>query len=316
MAFGFGREVTALAPEAGGWRVEAGGEAFHAACVVNAAGVYADAVHRMASAAPMHITPRKGDYMLLDKAAGGHVRHTLFQLPGPYGKGVLVTPTVHGNLLIGPTATDVDDRDCAATTAGELDDVRRRSAMSAKGIPYNQVITSFCGLRAHEDGHDFILGEAPDAPGFFEAAGIESPGLSSAPAIGEYLAQQIAGKLGAAEQADFIATRRGIPRAASLPEDERRALIAENPLYGRIVCRCEQISEGEIVDAIRRPVGARSLDGVKRRVRAGMGRCQAGFCTPRVMQILARELGIPVTAVRKNGPGSELTVGEMGVDEA
>ena len=314
--FLFDREVTALSPADGGWRVTAGGEDFRAACVVNAAGVYADAVHNMAGAAPMRITPRKGDYMLLDKSAGGHVRHTIFQLPGPYGKGVLVTPTVHGNLLIGPTAVDVDDKAGAPTTAEELADVRRRSAMSVRDIPYNQVITSFSGLRAHEAGHDFILGEVSGAPGFFDAAAIESPGLSSAPAIGEHLAGLVAAKLGASKKADFIATRRGIPRAAALPAEERRALIERDPLYVRFVCRCEQVSEGEIVAAIRRPVGARSMDGVKRRVRAGMGRCQAGFCTPRVMEILARELGIPVTQVRKNAPGSELVAGVMGEDEA
>ena len=314
--FLFDHRVTALAPADGGWRVTAGGEDFRCACVVNAAGVFADVIHNMVSAAQIHIAPRKGDYMLLDKSAGSHVSHTLFQLPGPYGKGVLVTPTVHGNLLVGPTATDIDDKDGAATTAAELADVQRRSAMSAKDIPFNQVITSFSGLRAHEAGHDFILGEAPGAPGFFDAAGIESPGLSSAPAIGEYLAGLVAARLEASEKETFVSTRRGIPRAAALPEAERQALIAENPLYGRIVCRCEQISEGEIVDAIRRPVGARSMDGVKRRVRAGMGRCQAGFCTPRVMEILSRELGIPVTDVRKNGPGSELVVGVMGEDEA
>ena len=314
--FRFDREVTGLSREDGGWRVTVGGEDYFAACVVNAAGVYADAIHNLTGAKPIGITPRKGDYVLLDKTAGGHVRHTIFQLPGPYGKGVLVTPTVHGNLLIGPTATDIDDKEGTATTAAELADVQRKSAMSVKGIPYNQAITSFSGLRAHEAGHDFILGEVPDAPGFFDAAGIESPGLSSAPAIGEYLAGLVAARLGAAEKADFIPTRRGIPHVAALPAEERQALIARNPLYGRIVCRCEQVSEGEIVDAIRRPVGARSMDGVKRRVRAGMGRCQAGFCTPRVMEILARELGIPVTAVRKNGPGSELAVGVMGEDES
>ena len=314
--FRFDREVTGLAREDGGWRVTAGGEDFFARCVVNAAGVYADAIHNLTGAKPLTIAPRKGDYVLLDKTAGGHVRHTIFQLPGPYGKGVLVTPTVHGNLLIGPTATDIDDKEGVATTAAELADVQRKSAMSVKDIPYNQAITSFSGLRAHEAGHDFILGEVSGAPGFFDAAGIESPGLSSAPAIGEYLAGLVAARLGAAEKADFIPTRRGIPHVAALPAEERQALIAQNPLYGRIVCRCEQVSEGEIVDAIRRPVGARSMDGVKRRVRAGMGRCQAGFCTPRVMEILARELGIPVTAVRKNGPGSELVVGVMGEDEA
>ena len=151
-----------------------------------------------------------------------------------------------------------------------------------------------------------MLGEPADCPGFFDAAGIESPGLTSAPAIGEYLAEQIAGKLGFAEKADFIATRKGFTEVAKLPAAERAKLIAEHPEYGRIVCRCENISEGEIIDAIRRTPGARSLDGVKRRVRQGMGRCQAGFCTPKTMEILSRELGIPMTEITKNRPGSEM----------
>ena len=312
--FHFNRRVSAIAPIEGGYRVEAAGHSFTCACVVNAAGVYADAVHRMVSHTPMRITPRRGEYMLLDKDAGGHVSATIFQLPGKYGKGVLVTPTVHGNLLIGPTATDIADKDGTDTTAEALADVATRSAMSVKNLPYNKVITAFSGLRAREDGDDFILGEAPDAPGFFNAAGIESPGLSSAPAIGEYLAERVAGYLNAEINPSFNPRRSGIPHIASLPLAERRARIAENPLYGRIVCRCEQISEGEIVDAIRRPLGAVSMDGVKRRVRAGMGRCQAGFCTPRVMEILARERGIFIEAVCKNVEGSELILGPMEVE--
>lgn len=313
VAFHFNSPVEAVEALPEGWRVHTPGGTFDAACVVNAAGVYADRVHAMASAVPMAIRPRRGSYCLLDKTAGQHVSATIFQLPGPTGKGVLVTPTVHGNLLVGPTAVDTDDRASTATTAEELAQVKSRSAMSAKGIPWNAVITSFCGLRAREAGDDFILGEAADAPGFFDAAGIESPGLSSAPAIGEHMAALVAGRLRAEVRSDFKPTRKGIARIAALPAEARRARIAENPLYGRIVCRCEQISEGEIVDAIRRPLGATSMDGVKRRVRAGMGRCQAGFCTPRVMEILARETGVPVSAIRKNVAGSELVPGPMEV---
>lgn len=285
-------------------------------CVVNAAGVHADEINNMVSARKLRILPRKGDYCLLDREAGDHVNSTIFQLPGKQGKGVLVTPTVHGNLLLGPTATDVFDRDCAATTRQDLEEVILKSGMSVKDIPRGKIITSFSGLRAREAGGDFILGEADDAPLFFNAAGIESPGLSSAPAIGATIAAQVAGRLDAGLKDDFRPERRGIVHLAELDAEQRRELIARNPLYGRIVCRCEQISEGEIVDAIRRPVGAVSLDGIKRRVRAGMGRCQAGFCTPRVMEILARELDIPMTAVCKNAPGSELLCGEMKGEDA
>lgn len=287
-----------------------------ARCVVNAAGVYADEINNMVSARKLSITPRKGDYCLLDRTAGGHVAATIFQLPGKNGKGVLVTPTVHGNLLIGPSATDIEDKNCTATAKGDLDNVIRLSAVSVKGIPYNKTITSFSGLRAHEAGGDFVLGEAEDAPCFFNAAGIESPGLSSAPAIGVYIAAQIAEKLHAQIKTNFRPTRQAILRLSEMDDETRTRIIRENPLYGKIVCRCEQISEGEIIDAIRRPVGAVSMDGVKRRVRAGMGRCQGGFCTPRVMEIIARELKLPLASVCKNAAGSELLTGMMKEEEA
>lgn len=278
--------------------------------VVNAAGVYADDIHNMVSQRKLHITARKGDYCLLDKEAGGLVSHTIFQLPTKMGKGVLVTPTVHGNLLTGPTAVDVEDRERTATTAEELESLQQRAALSVKSIPFRQVITSFSGLRAHEGGDDFVIGEAEDAPGFFDAAGIESPGLSSAPAIGRFLAAEIARKAGAGEKADWKRTRKGIVRPEHMSREERAELIRNNPAYGSIVCRCENVSEGEIIDAIRRPVGATTLDGVKRRVRQGMGRCQAGFCTPRTMEILARELGMEMEDICKNAPGSNILTGQ------
>ena len=179
-----------------------------------------------------------------------------------------------------------------------------------KDIPFRQVITSFCGLRAHEDGDDFIIGEAEDAPGFFDAAGIESPGLSSAPAIGVYLAELVAEKLQAPRKETWNGKRKGFIRPEKMSREERAALIKEHPEYGTIICRCEGVSEGEILDAIRRSPGAVSLDGIKRRVRQGMGRCQAGFCTPRTMEILARELGVTMEEICKNAPGSNMLTGE------
>ena len=313
--FFFNTTVESIACGENGFEITANGERIHSRCVVNAAGVYADLFHNMVSADKIEITPRKGDYCLLDKEYGNHVAHTIFHLPGAKGKGILVTPTVHGNLLIGPTATLVQDREATATTAEDLTAVIEKSGRSIKNIPYNQVITSFSGLRARCTRDEFILGEAKDCEGFFDAAGIESPGLSSAPAIGEYIASMVAEKAHAKKKGNFISTRKGIPHLADMNDADRAALIQENPLYGRIVCRCEQISEGEIVDAIRRPLGAKSLDGVKRRVRAGMGRCQAGFCTPRTMEILARELGVDITAICKNNPGSELLTGRMEGEE-
>ena len=188
--------------------------------------------------------------------------------------------------------------------------MKEKSRRSVTELPFGQVITAFSGLRAHETGSEFVLGEAEDAPGFFDAAGIESPGLTSAPAIGLYLAELVAEKGRLIRKKTYIAERRGIRRVSALSEEERDRLIREYPEYGVIVCRCENISEGEMIEAIRRPLGARSLDGIKRRVRQGMGRCQAGFCMPRAVEILARELGIPEEEICKNRRGSEVIIGE------
>lgn len=277
--------------------------------IINAAGVYADVFHNMVSNEKLHITARKGEYMLLDKTAGPHVSHTIFQLPSNMGKGVLVTPTVHGNLLVGPTATDIENKEGVNTTAEGLDTLSQKAGLSVKNLPLRQVITSFAGLRAHEDQDDFVIGEAPDAEGFFDAAGIESPGLSSAPAIGVMVAEMVAAKLNLNENPDFIGIRNGILNPNTLSMEERNKLIKEKPAYGNIICRCEMITEGEIIDAIKRPLGARSLDAVKRRTRAGMGRCQSGFCSPRTMEILEREVPMSMFDITKNGGSSKFVVG-------
>ena len=307
--FKFNTEVVDIKKVEDHFEVQTNNGTYEAKYVVNAAGVYADELHNMVSADKMHITPRRGDYCLLDKTAGGHVTKTIFALPGKYGKGILVTPTVHGNLLIGPTAVDIEDKEGINTTSAGLDEVISKAGASVKNIPMRQVITSFAGLRAHEDRHEFIIGEAEDCPGFIDCAGIESPGLSSAPAIGEMVANILKEKMGLKEKENFIATRKGVVNPEELSLEERKQLIKENPAYGNIICRCEMVTEGEIIDAIKRPLGATSLDGVKRRTRAGMGRCQSGFCAPRTMEILARELGVDMSEITKNGKGSEIIVG-------
>lgn len=310
--FRFLEDVTGIMPNDGRFILSVNGEEkYDVKYVVNAAGVYADKINNMVSAKKLSITPRRGEYVLMDREVGGLVDHTIFQLPTKLGKGVLVTPTVHGNLLVGPNADPLEDKEDISVTADGMDEIKSKALLSVPSIPYNKMITSFAGLRAHESGNDFIIGEAEDCDGFFNAAGIESPGLSSAPAIGEYLAKLIAEKAGAQEKSDFIDERKGFIRITKLSPEERNVLIAERPEYGRIVCRCEEVTEGEIEDAIRRPVGARSLDGIKRRVRQGMGRCQAGFCTPKAIEILARELGISEEDVCKNIPGSEMLTGEV-----
>ena len=216
----------------------------------------------------------------------------------------MVTPTVHGNLLIGPTADDIDDKEAVNTTAEGLAKVASTGGLSLKAIPSRSVITSFAGLRAHCDKGDFIIGQS-SVEGFFEAAGIESPGLTAAPAIGLELANQVSNKLGLKAKENFVANRKNIVNMATASNEVKKEMIDKNPLYANVICRCELVTEGEIVDAINRPVGATTLDGVKRRTRAGMGRCQAGFCSPKTVEILARELGVDETTITKHGRGSE-----------
>ena len=272
--------------------------------VINAAGVYADLINNMLSLGKITITPRRGEYVLLDKTERGFVKSTIFQMPTAAGKGVLVTPTAHGNILVGPDSVDIADKECTATDSVGLDYVMRSARKSAPEVNFRKIITSFSGLRAHPEGGDFII-DMP-LPGFFNAAGIESPGLTSSPAIGEMVSEMVSDYLKAKKKSRYIEERKGIVKSALLPPAERARLIDSDSRYGNIICRCEEISEGEIVEAIRR--GATTLDGVKRRVRAGMGRCQGGFCTPRVMEILSRELHVPMESIRKNNRGSEVLV--------
>lgn len=307
--FKFDTEVTGLHPIEGGWAIETNQGTFETKYVVNAAGVYADKLHNMVSAKKIHITPRRGDYCLLDKTAGNLVSKTIFALPGKFGKGILVAPTVHGNLILGPTAIDIEDKEGTNTTREGLDQVIAKCGMNVKNIPMRSVITSFAGLRAHEDGHEFLIGELEDAPGFIDCAGIESPGLTSSPAIGEMVAEILREKLNLEKNEHFVATRKGVLDPDALSKEERIELIRKNPAYGNIICRCEMITEGEILDAIHRPLGAKSLDGVKRRTRAGMGRCQAGFCSPRTMEILARERHVSMFDITKSGGDSKIVVG-------
>ena len=299
--FRLGTEVNSIEKLKGGYRVQTDQGTVETKYLINAAGVYADVFHNMVSEKKIHIIPRRGDYCLLDKTAGGLVSHTIFQLPSEKGKGILVTPTIHGNLMLGPTAIDIENKEATATTAQGLNEVIEKCVKSVKNIPMRQVITSFAGLRAHEDYGDFIIEEVEDARGFIDVAGIESPGLSSAPAIGLYVRDILAGMTELKEKDNFVETRKGIVRFRELSKEEQNRLIKENPSYGQIVCRCEEITEGEILDAIHRPLGARTLDGIKRRTRSGMGRCQAGFCTPKTMEILAKELQLELKDIRKNG---------------
>ena len=274
--------------------------------VINAAGVFCDEIAALIGDNSIHTTPRKGEYMLCDKSIGSLAKHTIFQCPTDMGKGVLVTPTVDGNLLIGPSALDIEDKTDVSTTSSALAGILAAAKKSVPCLTTREVITSFAGLRAHCDRDDFIIEPSEKNDKFINVAGIESPGLSSAPAIAEYVADMLAKAMSAEKKDGFKPDRAEPVRFRHMSNDERKALIEKNPAYGRIICRCETITEGEILDAIHAPAGARDVDGVKRRTRAGMGRCQGGFCGSKVVELLARELGVEINEITKFGGGSKI----------
>lgn len=268
------------------------GKEFKARYVVNAAGVYADEVHNMIAKEKFSIRPRTGEYIVFDKSQGRLFNSTIFPCPSKMGKGILVSPTVHGNLFIGPNAVDIDDKENKSTTQLGLDEIKKAANITTSKINYRESIRNFAGLRAISSTGDFIIEENDDMKGFIDVAGIKSPGLTCAPAIAEDVVMILkeAG-LDLERKTNFIFKRKQV-RFMDLSVDERNELIKEKPQYGNIVCRCESITEGEIVDAINRSFGQISIDGVKRRCRPGMGRCQGGFCSPKVLDIIAREKNI------------------------
>ncbi len=274
--------------------------------VINASGVYSDVVAGMIGDDSFSIINRKGEYYLLDKSFGNTSSHTLFQCPNAMGKGVLVTPTVDGNLLLGPTALDVDDKEDFDTTPEGLDLVVSKATKTIPSLNVRGAITSFAGLRSHPTSGDFIVEFSSKNDHFLNVAGIESPGLSAAPAIAEMVAKMVAEKANLKEKSDFVSTRKAPVKFREMTSEEREELVKKNKAYGRIVCRCETVTEGEIIDAIHSPVGARDVDGVKRRTRAGMGRCQSGFCGSKVVEILARELNVPMNEITKFGGDSKI----------
>ena len=287
----------------GVYTVSSSGDSVEARMVINCAGVYADEVARMVGDDRFSIGPRRGEYMLLDKECGSLIGHTVFRCPSKMGKGVLVTPTVDGNLLLGPTAEDIDDKENTSTTAEGLSRVAILAQNQVSGINFGKVITSFTGLRATGSTGDFII----DSPkrGFINCAGIESPGLTSAPAIAEYIVDMLKnGGVELRERSDFNGTRRPMHYFRELSIDEKNEIIKNNPDYAHVVCRCETVTAGEIIEAIRTNPRPTDIDGIKRRTRASMGRCQGGFCTPYMVDIVAREMGVPVTDVTKFGKES------------
>lgn len=301
--------VTNIARKDGGFAVTTTGGEFHGRYIINAAGVNAGMVHELIGKKNFTIRPVKGEYYLLDKSEGTRVSRTIFQCPSEVGKGVLVAPTVHGNLIVGPTA-EPSASDNIANTAKGLQAVRELSVRSVPGVNFRDNIRNFAGVRANSDRGDFIIEESSGVPGFFNAAGICSPGLSAAPAIARYLVELMSARgLKLEEKEDFINTRRRV-RFHELDDGARNELIKQEPRYGRVICRCETVTEGEIIECLRQPIPPASINGVKRRVGAGMGRCQGGFCGPRVQEIMARELGVSPESIPLEEPGSYILTGE------
>lgn len=282
---------------------------FPARYILNCTGVYADKVSELICPKRFTIMPSKGEYYLLDKSEGTRVKHTIFQCPSKVGKGVLVSPTVHGNLIVGPNAEDSAPDDTTNSADG-LAFVRKMAVRSVPSVSFRENIRNFTGVRAKTEIDDFIIGEDPDVPGFFQFAGICSPGLTAAPAIG-LEAVSLLQKAGFCppEKSNYDDSRRRI-RFHELCDAEKNELIARDPRYGRVICRCETVTEGEIVASLHCPIPPVSVNGVKRRVGAGMGRCQGGFCGPRVQEIIAREYGISPTEVLMDWDGTWVLCGE------
>lgn len=278
--------------------------------IINCAGLYTDKIHEMVGGKGFKILPRKGEYHLLDKSQGKLVNKVIFQVPGKKGKGILVLPTVHGNLMVGPNATDISEKDDFSTTYNGLLSVVEKSKTTIKDFILRESITSFAGLRAvpSTTDRDFIIEESKQSENFINVAGICSPGLASAPAIAEKVVNMIASKekLSFVPSKRFYNTRKSIETLNDKSPEEIERIYKKDKRYGNIICRCEVISEAEIIEAIHRPAGARDVDGVKRRVRAGMGRCHGGFCLPKIIQILARELNLPPEEITKFGKKSNI----------
>lgn len=296
--------------------VRSGDRCIKAKYAANCAGVHADEVARLAdSSFPVSIIPRRGEYMVLDKSEGKTVSATVFTVPGKAGKGILVTPTVDGNLLVGPNAHEIPEKDDTSTTAAGLDEICEGAKRMVPSVNLRAVITSFSGVRPTPNSGDFHIEPSRTVPTLLNLVGIESPGLASSPAVAEYaveMLEKMGVKLEAREDYNPYRTQNGHMQKPfrELSDEEKTELCKREPAYARIVCRCETITEGDILAAIRRPLGAKTVDMVKMRTRAGMGRCQGGFCSPRVVELLARELGVSVEEIRKRDRGSDILMGK------
>lgn len=306
-----GFETASIKGEYGSFELTAkDGRKLTAKIVVNCAGLNGEKVANLVGDNSFTLGGRKGEYILLDRESGDLVSHTLFFTPTKKGKGILITQTVDGNILLGPTAEEVEDGETYTTSEG-LSSVSSKAGEMCENVPFYNTITSFAGVRAYSDRHDFIIEESKVKKGFINCVGIESPGLTSAPAIGEYVVNElIAALLPLKGNDNFCPVRKPDCFFKNLSDEEKNEIIKKDPSYGRIVCRCEQITEGEILRALRENPKATDIDGVKRRTRAGMGRCQGGFCQPYVAELIAKELNVLLDTVTKAGAGTEILVGK------
>ena len=301
--------VTDIEKIDGGFMVKSGEKSVSSRYVINCAGLFSDKIAAMVGDESFSVHPRRGEYILLDKECGGILNHTVFRTPSKMGKGILVSPTVDGNLLLGPTSVDIEDKDDKTTTAEGFQKIIKEANENVNGLDIRKTITSFCGLRAVGSTGDFIINSP--VPHFINAAGIESPGLSASPAIAMYI-ESLLRELGLMlnEKSDYEPTRPAMHRFREASIQEKNEIIKKDRAYGKIVCRCETVTEGEILEAIRRNPKPRDLDGVKRRTRAQMGRCQGGFCGPYIVELLAREQNIPFEDVTKSGGNSYINLGK------
>lgn len=275
--------------------------------VINCAGVASEEIAKMVDDIPWTVHPRKGEYYVLDHFAPGFVNHVLFPLPSEKGKGILVTHTTSGNYLVGPSSEWVEDKDDHSTDKETLNNVRAQATMMVPNIPFREQIRTFAGLRATPSTHDFIIEESEHTPGFINCAGIESPGLVSSPAIGRYVVEELVrAKLPLKEKKGFNPRVKKYVSVAKLPEEEKERLIKENPHYGEMICNCEKVSLGEIEDVLSRSLPALTIKAIKKRTRAGFGKCQGGFCQPKVLFLLAKHLGISPLEVLYDRNGSQI----------
>lgn len=304
--FLFNHRVERIVRVDGGFNLEASGERFFARAVVNAAGLFADELNNMISANRFSITPRRGEYYLYDTEYATTFEHTMFQVPGPLGKGVLVTPTIHGNMLIGPNSVSQASKTDLSTTQEGLADIVERARRTWPAASPRGAITNFAGLRAAGESGDFVIGEAVDVPGFFNIACFESPGLTSAPAVATFIASQVAARLGAGGNPSFNPRRAPQFPFTAMTDEQREQAIARDPAFGHVVCRCCEATEAEVVHALRGPLPVLSLDAIKWRTGATMGRCHGGFCSPELVEIMSRELGCSPDAIDKRLPGSRM----------